>query len=75
MNKKVREIVIDTPYIKLGALLKFAQIIDNGGDAKSYLLDHIIKVNKINENRRGRKLYPNDEIEIDDEIILIKNVC
>ncbi len=75
MNKKVREIVIETPFIRLGALLKFVHAIGNGGDAKAYLLDHVIKVNKIEENRRGRKLYPGDEIAIDDEIILIKNVC
>lgn len=55
--EKVR---ITSEYITLGQFLKFASIISNGGEAKNYLSLHKIKVNSVDENRRGRKLYPND---------------
>lgn len=58
--EKVR---ITSEYITLGQFLKFALIISNGGEAKSYLSSHKIKVNSMDENRRGKKLYPNDIIK------------
>ena len=61
---------IETEFITLGQILKFAKLIDNGGEAKIYLAEHLIKVNGENENRRGKKLRPGDRIEIDETIEL-----
>ncbi|MCR5348737.1 MAG: S4 domain-containing protein YaaA [Bacilli bacterium] len=61
MDKK-RIVPISTPYLTLGQLLKLVNIIGNGGEAKSYLATHEVKVNGEPDNRRGRKLYPGDEI-------------
>ncbi len=60
----MKEIKITTEYITLGQFLKFADIIANGSEAKYYLQNHLVMVNKEEEKRRGRKLYPNDEIRI-----------
>ena len=61
MAKRVQ---ITTPYITLGQLLKLENVIANGGEAKSFLAAHEVLVNGEVDCRRGRKLYPGDQIEI-----------
>lgn len=61
----IDEIKIKTEYITLGQFLKFADIIHEGGEAKSYLTANEVLVNGENENRRGRKLRPGDQIAVD----------
>ncbi|WP_139492510.1 S4 domain-containing protein YaaA [Brevibacillus dissolubilis] len=58
-------VTITTDYIALGQFLKLAGVIDTGGMAKPFLAEVPIKVNNELENRRGRKLYPDDVIEIE----------
>ena len=62
MPKNASEIAITTEFIALGQFLKLADIISQGGEAKAYLVTHEVKVNGEDDNRRGRKLYPGDEI-------------
>jgi len=63
MNAK-RNVQITTPYITLGQLLKLANIIGNGGEAKVFLATHEVLVNGEVDCRRGRKLYPGDEVVV-----------
>lgn len=56
---------ISTPYITLGQLLKMTDWIASGGQAKEAVLQLKIQVNGESENRRGRKLYPKDIVEIE----------
>ncbi|NGQ96550.1 S4 domain-containing protein YaaA [Brevibacillus sp. SYP-B805] len=60
-----RTVPIRTEYIALGQFLKLADVIDTGGMAKAFLAEVPIKVNGERENRRGRKLYPEDVVEIE----------
>lgn len=62
------EIKLKTPYITLGQLFKIADIISSGGQAKFFLQEYAgkILVNGQPENRRGKKLYPDDLVEIAD---------
>lgn len=62
----VKQIVISTPYITLGQLLKEAGVIDTGGMAKWYLAEHLVLVNDEEENRRGKKLKPGDIVTLPD---------
>ena len=57
-----REVKITTPYITLGQMLKLANLIGNGGEAKAFLQVEEVKVNGEIDQRRGRKLYPGDEV-------------
>lgn len=57
---------ITTPYITLGQLLKRCGRIDTGGAAKWYLQEHAVFVNGEQENRRGKKLYDKDIVELAD---------
>jgi len=72
MNKKSQTISLKTPFITLGQLLKLANVIQTGGEVKSFLASNIVKVNGIDENRRGRKLYKNDIVDLDSDEILLK---
>ena len=55
---------IKTDYITLQQLLKIEDIISSGGEAKYFLSNNEVYVNGELENRRGRKLYPNDVIKV-----------
>jgi len=65
MVKKTVEISISTEYITLGQLLKIANLIGSGGEAKNYLNIHKITVDGESENRRGRKLRDQSLIEVE----------
>ncbi len=60
----MRTIKINTEFITLGQFLKFAGIIDAGSAAKIFLQTQKTTVNGEAEPRRGRKLYPGDEITL-----------
>jgi ribosome-associated protein len=59
-----KEIQITTDYITLGQFLKLADVISTGGMAKWFLSEHQIFVNGESENRRGKKLFKDDVVEI-----------
>ena len=63
-TETIRNIKINTEYITLGQLLKFADVVDGGGAAKFYLQNNEVLVNGEPDNRRGRKLRPGDVVEI-----------
>jgi ribosome-associated protein len=60
----LESIKIDTPYITLGQLLKRLDVINSGGQAKYFLQEETVKVNGEVETRRGRKIYPRDQVDI-----------
>ncbi|WP_309245568.1 S4 domain-containing protein YaaA [Virgibacillus proomii] len=60
------KITIKTDYIPLGQFIKLINIFDSGGMIKGYIQDVGVVVNREREHRRGKKLYPDDIIEIDD---------
>ena len=60
----MKNVKIKDEYITLGQFLKIVDLVSTGGEAKIFLLENEILVNGLKENRRGRKLYKNDIIEI-----------
>ena len=58
-------------YITLGQLLKMTDFIQSGGEAKFAVKSLAIKVNQEQENRRGRKLYAGDVIEIEGSVFTL----
>jgi len=57
---------IDREFITIGQLLKFENIVESGGMVKIFLADYEVLVNGEKDQRRGRKLYPGDVIEIEE---------
>ncbi|WP_238654551.1 S4 domain-containing protein YaaA [Paenibacillus piscarius] len=62
----MKKIVIHSGYIKLDQFLKLADCVSTGGMAKALLQEGHVQVNGEIEERRGRKLYPGDKIEVQD---------
>ena len=59
------KVAINTEFIKLGQLLKFASIVGNGSDAKMLIADGIVKVNGVVVTERGKKIHPGDVVEVE----------
>lgn len=55
-------IKIDTEYIKLDALLKFAALVGTGGEAKQVIQDGMVQVNHEVCTMRGKKLRSGDTV-------------
>lgn len=64
MSKKAISLNPGEEYITLNVLLKITDIISTGGMAKAFLAENTVLVNGESENRRGRKLYRGDVIEV-----------
>jgi len=62
----VEIVEIDREFITLGQLIKFENIAPSGGMVKVFLADYEVLVNGEVDQRRGRKLYPGDVIEIEE---------
>ena len=63
----MKNIEIKTEYIKLDAFLKWAEVASLGSEAKFLIQDEQVCVNNELETRRGRKLYKDDIVKINDE--------
>ena len=47
-------------FIKLGQALKAAGLVESGAEAKEVITEGLVKVNKITEIQRGKKLHSGD---------------
>lgn len=68
------EFNLEEEFITLGKLLKYADIISSGGMAKWYLSEFNVFVNGNIENRRGKKLFAGDLIELPNDELTIQLV-
>ena len=60
----MRDVAIRGDMIRLGQLLKLADVVDSGGELKALLAEAEILVNGEPENRRGRQLHPGDVVTV-----------
>ena len=67
----MRKIAIKTEYITLSQFLKLSNIVASGGEAKNFLLNEEILVNGQPDNRKGRKLYKDDRVLVENEEYVI----
>ncbi|MBQ3418610.1 MAG: S4 domain-containing protein YaaA [Erysipelotrichaceae bacterium] len=63
----MEKIYIESEYIKLSQFLKFIDLVFSGGEAKIFLENNEILINGEKDNRKGRKLYKGDIVEILDK--------
>ena len=63
----IKEVKIQDESVTLGQVLKICDLISSGGEAKFFLRENEVFVNEEKEDRRGRKLYENDLVKINDE--------
>ena len=62
---------ITTEYITLQQFMKLSGIVFTGGEAKLRIKEMDIVVNGEKENRRGRKLYPGDNVKIEGKTYVV----
>ncbi|WP_201330183.1 S4 domain-containing protein YaaA [Lactobacillus nasalidis] len=62
--KAIETFAINGEFITLGQFLKDECIVASGGQAKWYLKDNPVLLNGASEDRRGKKLYPGDRLEV-----------
>ena len=61
----MENITINTEFIKLDSLLKFAALVGTGGEAKYVIGEGMVKVNGEVCTMRGKKIYPGDKVDVD----------
>ena len=67
----MRDLVIRGDMIRLGQLLKLADLVETGGEGKELIADGEVRVNGEVETRRGRQLRDGDIVELDGERIRV----
>jgi ribosome-associated protein len=66
-----RDVPIRDDSIRLGQLLKLADLIDNGADAKPLMVQGLVSVNGETETRRGRTLVRGDVVVLGDDAVRV----
>ena len=75
MKKKDDEmeiVEINTEFIKLDQLLKWANFTASGVESKMFILNGEVKVNGEVETRRGKKIYDGYVVEFNGKKIKVK---
>jgi ribosome-associated protein len=60
-----KKIIIDNQTIMLDQFLKWCRVASTGGQSKYYILNNLVRVNGVPENRRSRKLKNRDLVEVE----------
>ncbi len=68
----MEKISIQTEYIKLDALLKYAALVGSGGEAKTVIAEGLVKVNGEVCTMRGKKLRAGDRAEFDGRTVTVE---
>ncbi|WP_295084840.1 RNA-binding S4 domain-containing protein [Ruminococcus sp.] len=66
------KIKITTEFIKLDALLKFANLVGSGGEAKQLIQNGEVFVNEEVCTMRGKKIRPGDKVELDGQEVIVE---
>ena len=61
-SDQIDDVSIGGDMIRLGQFLKFAGLLDSGGDAKEVIIDGFVTVNGEVDRRRGRQLHDGDVV-------------
>ena len=69
--EEIKEIKIDDEFITLSQFLKITDLIQSGGEAKTFIYFNNIFINDVFEDRRGKKIYKGDLVRINDEVFKI----
>lgn len=62
----MEKIAIETEFIKLDSLLKYAALVGTGGEAKYVVAEGLVRVNGEVCTMRGKKIRPGDTVSFGD---------
>ena len=69
---KKETVAISTEFIKLDALLKYAGLVNSGGEAKTLIQEGDVLVNGDVCTMRGTKLRPGDTVTLGEATVRIQ---
>lgn len=69
----MEKIIIKDDFIKMGQLLKLANLVESGAMAKEVIEAGQVTYNGQVETRRGKKVYPGDIVEFNGESVTVAN--
>lgn len=72
MKAKIKIVTIKKSPIRLGQFLKFANIAQDGLEAKVWITRGNIKVNGTVETQRGKQLQNNDQVTVQNNTWVVK---
>lgn len=68
----MEKIKIETDFIKLDALLKYAVLVGSGGEAKTVIANGMVTVNGVVCTMRGKKIRPGDVVTFAGNTLIVE---
>ena len=68
---RIEDVPIGGDGIRLGQFVKFAGLLDSGGDVKEDIIDGFVTVNGDVDRRRGRQLQVGDIVSFEDRTLRV----
>jgi len=72
LEAPLREVIVRDSSIRLGQLLKLAELVESGSEAKELLTAGAVEVNGEVDVRRGRQLQDGDEVRARDQAVRVR---
>ncbi len=72
MAQEAETIQINTEFIRLDALLKFASVVSSGGEGKALIQEGLVRVNDEICTMRGKKLRHGDKVSALGQTLLVQ---
>jgi ribosome-associated protein len=70
-NPEFEEITIRDTMIRLGQLLKLANLVEDGVEATELIKNGLVKVNGEIDDRRGRQLHNGDTVTVNGQTVRV----
>ena len=70
-NSEFEDITIRDDMIRLGQLLKLANLVEDGVEAAELIKNGLVKVNGEIDERRGRQLHDGDTVTVNGRTVRI----
>ena len=74
-NPEIEEITIRDDMIRLGQLLKLANLVEDGVEAADLIKNGLVKVNGEIDDRRGRQLHDGDTVTVNGRTVRISTAA
>lgn len=66
------DVLVEGDVIRLGQFLKYAGLLDSGGNAKEVIIDGYVTVNGEIDRRRGRQLAEGDLVAFEERTVRVR---
>ncbi|PNH86632.1 RNA-binding S4 domain-containing protein [Arthrobacter sp. AFG20] len=70
-NPEFEEITIRDTMIRLGQVLKLANLVEDGVEATELIKNGLVKVNGEIDDRRGRQLHNGDTVTVNGQTVRV----